>query len=65
MSSNQWQIVNGVKYTTDENENNMIIYTYQTPQDVQNTTRDTIYFPNYIVTRDSKGKLQYKRRKIS
>ena len=48
MSSNQWQIVNGVKYTTDENKNDMIVYTYQTPQDVQNTTRDTIYFPNYI-----------------
>ena len=65
MSSNQWQIVNGVKYTTDENENDMIIYTYQTPQDVQKTTCDTIYFPNYIVTRDTDGKLQYKRRKIS
>ena len=65
MSSNQWQIVNGVKYTTDENENDMIIYTYQTPQDVQKTTRDTIYFPNYIVTRGTDGKLHYKRRKIS
>ena len=69
MSTNQWQIVNGVKYTTDENENenknDMIIYTYQTQQDVEKTTRDTIYFPNYIVSRDSEGKLQYKRRKIS
>ena len=65
MSSNQWQIVNGVKYTTDENENDMIIYTYQTQQDVEKTTCDTIYFPNYIVTRDTDGKLQYKRRKIS
>ena len=67
MSSNQWQIVNGVKYTTDENENenDMIVYTYQTPQDVQKTTRDTIYFPNYIVTCGTDGKLQYKRRKIS
>ena len=65
MSSNQWQIVNGVKYTTDENENDMVIYTYQTQQDVQNTKRDTIYFPNYIVTRDADGKLQYKRRKLS
>ena len=65
MSSNKWQIVNGVKYTTDENENDMIIYTYQTQQDVQNTIRDTIYFPNYIVTRGADGKLQYKRRKLS
>ena len=65
MSSNQWQIVNGIKYTVDENENDMIIYTYQTPQDVKKTTPDTIYFPNYIVTRDANGKLQYKRRKIS
>ena len=65
MSSNQWQIVNGVKYTVDENENDMIIYTYQTQQDVQKTTHDIIYFPNYIVTRDSEGKLQFKRRKIS
>jgi len=67
MSTNQWQIVNGVKYTTDENENenDMIIYTYQTQEDVEKTTCDTIYFPNYIVTRDSKGKLQFKRRKIS
>ncbi len=67
MSTNQWQIVNGVKYTTDENENknDMIIYTYQTQQDVEKTTRDTIYFPNYIVSRDSEGKLQFKRRKIS
>ena len=67
MSTNQWQIVNGVKYTTDENknENDMIIYTYQTQQDVEKTTRDTIYFPNYIVSHDSEGKLQYKRRKIS
>ena len=64
MSSNQWQIVNGVKYTTDENENK-VIYTYQTPQDVEKTTRNTIYFPNYIVSRDSDGKLQFKRRKIS
>ena len=65
MSSNQWQIVNGVKYTTDENKNDMIVYTYQTKQDVQKTTCDTIYFPNYIVTRNSEGKLQYKRRKLS
>jgi len=65
MSSNQWQIVNGVKYTTDENENDMIVYTYQTQEDVQKTTCDTIYFPNYIVTRDSEGKLQFKHRKIS
>lgn len=67
MSSNKWQIVNGVKYTTDENENenDMIIYIYQTQQDVQNTIRDTIYFPNYIVTRGTDGKLQYKRRKLS
>ena len=57
--------MNGVKYTVDENENDMIVYTYQTPQDVQKTTRDTIYFPNYIISRDSEGKLQYKRRKIS
>ena len=64
MSSNQWQIVNGVKYTTDENENDMIVYTYQTPQDVQKTTQNTIYFPNYIVTRGVDGKLQFKRRKI-
>ena len=43
---------------SDENENeNMIVYTYQTQQDVQKTTRDTIYFPNYIVTRDVDGKL--------
>ena len=62
MSSNQWQIVNGVKYTTDENENNVIVYTYQTSQDVQKTTRDTIYFPNYIVTRGADGKLQFKPR---
>ena len=65
MSTNQWQIVNGVKYTTDENENDMIIYTYQTQEDVEKTTCDTIYFSNYIVTRDSDGKLQFKRRKIS
>ena len=64
MSSNQWQIVNGVKYTVDENEND-IVYTYQTQQDVQKTTRDTIYFPNYIVTRGEDGKLQYKPRKMS
>lgn len=65
MSSNQWQIINGVKYTTDENENDKVIYTYQTSQDVEKTTCDTIYFPNYIVTRDMDGKLQFKRRKIS
>ena len=53
MSSNKWQIVNGVKYTVDENKNDIIVYTYQTQQDVQKTTRD------------SEGKLQYKRRKIS
>ena len=65
MSSNHWQIVNGVKYSVDENENDMIVYTYQTPQDVQKTTSNTIYFPNYIVTRDSNGKLQFKHRKMS
>ena len=67
MSESKWTIINGVKYPKDaDTVSDMdITYEYQTKGDVQKTTRDEIYFPNYIVTRDDEGKVSFKRRKLN
>ena len=39
-------------------------YEYQTEEDVEKTTINEIYFPNYIVTRNEGGKTTFKRRKL-
>ena len=61
MSESKWTIINGVKYPKDSDT----IYEYQTKEDVQKTTRNEIYFPNYIVTRDDEGNVSFKRRKLN
>jgi hypothetical protein len=67
MSTSKWQTINGVKYPVDNDSDDSdddYDYTFQTPEDVLQTTSNTIYFPNYIVTRGIDGKLQFKRRRI-
>ena len=67
MSESKWTIVNGIKYPKDANTHSDMdtIYEYQTEEDVQKTTRNEIYFPNYIVARDDEGKVSFKRRKLN
>ena len=68
MSESKWTIINGVKYQntdTDTRSDMDITYEYQTKGDVQKTTRNEIYFPNYIVSRDDEGKVSFKRRKLN
>ena len=70
MSESKWTIINGVKYQNtdvdaDTDSDMDITYEYQTKEDVQKTTRNEIYFPNYIVTRDDEGKVSFKRRKLN
>ncbi len=69
MSESKWTIINGVKYQKDvdaDTDSDMdITYEYQTKGDVQKTTRNEIYFPNYIVTRDDEGKVSFKRCKLN
>ena len=68
MSESKWTIINGVKYLTsdaDTDSDTNITYEYQTKGDVQKTTRNEIYFTNYIVTRDDEGKVSFKRRKLN
>jgi hypothetical protein len=68
MSESKWTIINGIKYpnTNADTVSDMdIIYEYQTKEDVQKTTRNEIYFPNYIVSRDDEGKVSFKRRKLN
>ena len=64
MSESKWTIINGVKYPNTDTDTDTI-YEYQTKEDVQKTTRNEIYFPNYIVTRDDEGKVSFKRRKLN
>ena len=61
MSESKWTIINGVKYPNTDVDTT---FEYQTEEDVQKTTRNEIYFPNYIVTRDKEGKTTFKRRKL-
>ena len=62
MSTSKWTILNGVKYpNTDDNTT----YEYQTEEDVKKTTKNEIYFPNYIVIRDEEGNMSFKRRKLN
>ena len=62
MSASKWTILNGVKYpNTDDNTT----YEYQTEEDVQKTTKNEIYFPNYIVSRDEEGNVSFKRRRVN
>ena len=61
MSESKWTIVNGIKYPNTDVDT---IFEYQTEEDVKKTTKNEIYFPNYIVTRDEEGKTTFKRRKL-
>ena len=70
MSESKWTIINGVKYqntdTDADTDTDMdITYEYQTKRDIQKTTQNEIYFPNYIVSRDDEGKVSFKRRKLN
>ena len=60
MSQAKWEIVNGVKYKTEDINTT---YTKQTDEDVAKTTKDAIYFEDYIVTKSDKG-ISFKRRKL-
>ena len=62
MNASKWTIINGVKYQNAEEDDTT--YEYQTEEDVKKTTKNEIYFPNYIVTRDEEGKTTFKRRKL-
>ena len=62
MSQAKWIIVNGSKYQ-NENEDIDATDTKQTEEDVENTTKDMIYFKDYIVIKDELG-ISFKRRKI-
>jgi hypothetical protein len=64
MSTSKWTIINGVKYQNAE-ENDDVTYKYQTEEDVQKTTKNEIYFPNYIVSRDEEGNVSFKRRRVN
>jgi len=76
MSESKWIIINGIKYQNEEKDDDTGIpliskifpkcstYEYQTEEDVEKTTMNEIYFPNYIVTRDVKGEVNFKRRKL-
>ena len=76
MSESKWIIINGIKYQNEEKDDDTGIpliskifpkcstYEYQTEEDVEKTTINEIYFPNYIVTRDEEGKTTFKRRKL-
>ena len=64
MSASKWTITNGVKYQNTEEDDNTI-YEYQTDEDVKKTTKNEIYFPNYIVIRDEEGNMSFKRRKLN
>ena len=61
MSESKWTIINGVKYPNTDVDT---VFEYQTEEDVEKTTMNEIYFPNYIVTRDVKGEVNFKRRKL-
>ena len=63
MSASKWTITNGVKYQNAEEEND-ITYEYQTEEDVKKTTKNEIYFPNYIVEKTD-GEVKIKKRRIS
>ena len=63
MSQAKWIIANGSKYRNPDVDVNTT-YTEQTEEDVKNTTKDTIYFKDYIVTKSDKGGVTFKRRKI-
>ena len=62
MSESKWTIVNGIKYPNTDVDT---IFEYQTEEDVEKTTRNEIYFPNYIVILDEEDKMTFKRRKLN
>ena len=61
MSQAKWVVVNGIKYVNPDVH--ATTYTEQTEEDVQKTTKNIIYFKNYIVTKSNDG-MSFKRRKI-
>ena len=63
MSQAKWIIVNGSKYPNEDVDINTTYNTEQTEEDVQNTTKDMIYFKDYIVIKDDL-RITFKRRKI-
>ena len=62
MSESKWTIINGIKYPNTDDDT---IFEYQTEEDVEKTTRNEIYFPNYIVILDEEDKMTFKRRKLN
>jgi hypothetical protein len=64
MSQAKWIIVNGSKYPNEDVDISTIYNTEQTEEDVQNTTKDMIYFKDYVVTKSDDGNISFKRRKI-
>ena len=63
MSQAKWIIVNGSKYPNEDVDINTTYNTEQTEEDVQNTTKDMIYFKDYVAIKDDLG-ITFKRRKI-
>jgi len=62
MSTSKFVIVNGSKYENEEVDSTEI---QQTETDVKMTTKNTIYFPGYVVTKNDNNDVVIKRRKIS
>jgi len=62
MSTSKFVIINGSKYENEEVDSTEI---QQTETDAKMTTKDAIYFPGYVVTKNDNNDVIIKRRKIS